>query len=347
MGLFKFYKKLFVINRGWRNGMKKQILQYLQKNKGGFISGQQISNVLGVTRTAIWKVISQLRQEGYRIESLPRKGYRLVESADVVTPSAVQSELKTKWIGQELLYFDTVHSTNDIIKQKAIDGAAQGLVVISEEQQKGRGRLGRVWNSPKGTGIWMSILLRPKMSPMEAIKLTLLAGTAVCQALRETTGLEVQIKWPNDLVLHGKKVCGILTEMSMELDQIEYVVLGIGINVNTEDFPDELKEIATSLYLERKQKWDRSAIIRKVLEIWEDVYEEFVETLSLYSKLDLIKQYSALLNKEVVVILNGEKLIGEAVDIASDGSLIVKKLDGSEISVISGEISIRGLHGYV
>ena len=327
--------------------MKTKVLKHLQKHIGEFISGEELSKDLGVSRTAVWKAIHQLKEEGYEIESISRRGHRLVQIPDVVTEIEIQRNLHTKTLGKEILFLESTTSTNDVVKQKALDGAKEGFLAICEEQTKGKGRLGRPWTSPKGTGIWMSLLLRPPIPPLDTVKLTLLAGVAVCEALREETGLEVEIKWPNDIVLHGKKICGILTELGSEMDMVNYVILGIGINVNQDEFPEGISAVGTSLRIEGRKEYKRSELIQRILERFEIYYEAFLQEPTLKNVKGKIEKYSALLNKMVRVIHHNKEEVGKAIEITEDGILLVQKENGQVLSVHSGEVSVRGLHGYV
>ena len=225
--------------------MKTEILRML-KSTGDYLSGQQLCGMLGVSRTAVWKAVGELREEGYVIEAVRNRGYRLVEGADVITQAELASMLHTQWIGTRLEYFDETDSTNTRARKLAEEGAPHGTLVIADSQSSGKGRRGRLWTSPRGVGIWMSMLLRPDIAPVHASMLTLIAGMAVVRGVKESTGLDAMIKWPNDAVLAGRKICGILTEMSTEDETIRYVITGIGINVNIDEFPEEIRDTATS-----------------------------------------------------------------------------------------------------
>ena len=227
---------------------------------------------LGVSRTAVWKAIRQLEEEGYVIEAVRNKGYRLVEDADVLTVAELRSVLDTKWLGQEVDYFYETDSTNNRARDAAEKGASHGYLAVADSQTAGKGRRGRVWNSPHGTDIFMSFLMRPSFGPSQASMLTLVAGMAVVKGVQKATGLNAMIKWPNDAVVNGKKICGILTEMSTEEDTIRYVVVGIGINVNAREFPEEIRDKATSLKLELGRSVKRSEVIQAVAESFEEYY---------------------------------------------------------------------------
>lgn len=328
--------------------MKYRILEELKDKRGEYVSGEEISRKLGISRTAVWKYINRLRQEGYGIESQTNSGYRLVESPDALSSYEIQPLLSTKFIGRELIYFDSLDSTNIYAKKIASEDFKDGTVVIAEEQTSGRGRLGRQWVSPKGRGIWMTILLKPDIMPSEASKLTLVSAYAVCRAL-ERYGLAARIKWPNDIVVNGKKLCGILTEMSADIDEIKYVTVGIGINANLDvsDFGDEIASTATSIKIETGKPVSRKTVVGCVLNEFEYVYEAFIRNGSIEDFLEGYKTRSAVLGKDIRVIYKKEELLGKAVDISAEGHLVIKLEDGSTKEIISGEVSVRGLYGYI
>jgi len=228
--------------------MQDQIIRFLKRSTS-YLSGEEISRHLNISRSAIWKYMQELRQEGYDIVAVPHLGYRIVSSPDKLFPREIQHELKTKVIGKKIHYYDTIPSSMDVAFRLGVEGAPEGTVVCSESQTKGRGRLGRQWVSPKGKGIYMSIILRPQLTPTEVAQLTLLSAVAVCEAVVKYTGVESMIKWPNDLLVRKKKFAGILTEISAEMDRVRFVVIGIGMNVNTPIA--QLPPQATSLKAEK------------------------------------------------------------------------------------------------
>ena len=228
--------------------MQKKILELLTKTDG-YVSGSEISEQLGVARQAVWKAMNNLKEQGYKIDSVTNRGYRLVAYPPHLNEPAIEKYLKTSVIGKKLIVLDEVGSTNDYLKKLGADGCENGTVAVAREQTQGKGRLGRVWKAKKDDSITFSFLLRPKIAPSEVSSITPLAGLAVCKAIREFTGLDCRIKWPNDIIIGKKKLVGILTEMSAEFDAVEYVITGIGINADTQDFPDDIKEKATSIYL--------------------------------------------------------------------------------------------------
>lgn len=325
--------------------MKTKILKAL-KDAPGYVSGQELCKNLGVSRTAVWKVIRQLQEDGYQIEAVRNRGYCLLESEDVFTGEEIRSVLHTRRIGQELAFLDITDSTNNEARRRAEQGAPDGTLVVALEQTAGKVRRGRSWVSSGGTGIWMSLLLRPDIPPECASMLTLVAAMAVEAGIFLVTGLKGQIKWPNDVILDGKKVCGILTEMSTEMESIHYVIVGIGINVGIREFPEDLQDKATSLILHTDKGVNRAALTAAVAEAWEDYYESFLKTLDL----SLLKEeYSKNLvnrDREVKVLTPGNIYTGISRGINERGELLVETADGVR-AVMSGEVSVRGIYGYV
>lgn len=326
--------------------MKEKIIQLLNE-ADDYISGEEISKQLGVSRTAIWKVINRLKEEGYEIESVTRKGYRLLSSPDILNSEELHYNLNTEIIGNKIINFDKLDSTNQQAKKLALEGASNGTVVIAEEQTAGKGRRGKMWVSPPGTGIWMSVVLRPSVMPENASMLTLVAGLAVCKAVREITNLEASIKWPNDIVVNGKKICGLLTEMNSEIDFINFVVVGIGINVNIEKFPPELDNIATSLMIEGNQSYQRKILVKRTLEIFEDYYKKYLETEDLTKIIEEYNEHCINIGRKVRVTGRKQDITGNVKCVTNKGELIVTDQQGEDIVVTSGEVSVRGIYGYV
>lgn len=317
--------------------MKQRILDIL-KSADGYISGEDISTETGISRAAVWKHIKSLKNMGYEIDSVTNRGYRLVSSPDLITAEGITAGLNTEFIGRRLFIYDETDSTNERAKAS---GEADGSVFIAEVQNHGKGSRGRGWVSPRGTGIWHSILLKPDISPTEVSQITLVAGLSVCRAI----GMGSKIKWPNDIVIGTKKVCGILTEMSAEVDMVNYVVCGIGINVNTESFDREIEHRATSMYIESGEKQTRNEIIARELNYFEYYYKKFL-TGGLGAILDEYKENCVTIGRDVTVIYKKETVTGKAVDIDENGALVVETENGI-IRVTSGEVSVRGIYGYV
>lgn len=326
--------------------MKSKILTIL-RSETNYISGEKISEDLGVSRTTIWKAIKDLRAQGYEIDSVTNKGYKLIKAPDILTANEIKPILKTHSLGKEIYDYKKVTSTNQLAKEKAGEGAMEGTVLIAEAQTAGRGRLGKQWDSPEGTGIWMSMILRPSVLPSEISSVTLLAGLAICKAIRKLTKLEAYIKWPNDIVVGGKKVCGILTEMSGEIDRVNYVILGIGINVNTQHMPEDLQQIATSLAIEGGKEYIRKDLVAELLMFFETYYTNYLKESSFASMRDAYKELCITLQNQVKVIDEAESYVATPVDIDKTGALIVDKEDGTRQTIVSGEVSVRGVYGYV
>lgn len=326
--------------------MKEKILNALL-GKTDYVSGQELCARFGVSRTAIWKVMNQLKEDGYEIEAVSHKGYRIVSYPDKITAEEVASRMKTRWAGSKIEFLEKVDSTNNYAKKIAENGALSGTLVLTENQYGGRGRRGRIWENPPGSSIAMTLIVKPKLPPNHASMMTLVMGIAVARACREISGIDMKIKWPNDIVAQGKKVCGILTEMSAEPDSIHYVVIGVGINVNIEAFPKELQEIAASLQSLTGKTFHRADLISKCMEEFEDCYQEFLKTEDLSR---LMKEYNSLLiNKDQKVCVMEPKgmYTGTALGVDANGELIVKKDSGETVSVYAGEVSVRGVYGYV
>lgn len=322
--------------------MKERILQILRESGSEPISGEDLSRRLQVSRTAVWKHIKQLRAEGYDIESRTKAGYRLVAAPDYLYPAEIKQLLNTRSLGQEIRHFQKISTTNDMAKDLAIQGQAEGLLVIAEEQTVGKGRLGRQWVSPQGKGLWFSLLLRPLINPQEAPKLTVLAAVAVAQSIRKITGLPAQIKWPNDVLVEGKKVCGILTEMNAEMDRVNYIVVGIGINVNQtkEDFPIELTEIATSVAMAWGQTVKRIDLLTEILQNLDNLYYRFLQG-DYGEAWEVWRQLSCTIGKNVMISGPNWQVKGLAVDIDQDGALEVVLPTGERKRFLSGEVSLR------
>ena len=318
--------------------MKNTILNIL-KNADSYISGEEISRTLGISRAAVWKHIKNLKNDGYEIDSVTNKGYRLVNAPDIISIDFLNSLLTTKYIARNTKYLPETDSTNEAAKRDS--ASPDGSLYIAEVQTAGKGRLGRGWESPKGTGIWMSLLLKPDIAPQDISEITLIAGIAVCRAV----GHGAKIKWPNDIVIGSRKICGILTEMSAEIERVNHIVCGIGINVNTPSFPPELCDKATSLLIETGTKTSRAELRAKVMNEFEPLYESFIKD-GFKSARNEYRKLCVTLDRDVQVIYRKETIIGKAIDIDDDGGLIVDT-DNGRIIVTSGEVSVRGIYGYI
>ncbi|MEY8517309.1 biotin--[acetyl-CoA-carboxylase] ligase [Lachnospiraceae bacterium 29-84] len=335
--------------------MKTKILQMLrQQGEGTYRSGQELCRQLGVSRTAVWKYIKQLKEEGYVIEAVQNKGYCLLSAPDILSKSEVESVLPTRWVGHPVYYYDEIDSTNTQAKRlgEEMEGKeGHGAVVIADKQSDGRGRRGRGWESPHGKGVFFTILLKPEVEPSNASMLTLVMALAAAKGIEKASGLKTAVKWPNDIVIHGKKVVGILTEMSAQIDYVNYIVIGTGINVHYREFPEELAHKATSLDLELERQGlepmvSRAALLGAVLEAFEHYYGVFMETQDFSM---LAEEYNACLincGRKVRVLDPLGEYEGKALGIESRGQLMVER--GKEVvAVSSGEVSVRGIYGYV
>ncbi len=313
--------------------MKKNILAYLQNNRENYISGCYISRELGVTRAAVWKQICELRRQGYKISARPNRGYCLEKEPDLLEKSILEE--------RGIKFYERVDSTNLAARHLAEEGCPSYTTVIAEEQLQGRGRLGRGWFSPANSGLWFSIILRPeKITPATAAPVTLVTATALASSLHKNHALTVKIKWPNDLLVGDKKFGGILSEMKGEPDRIEYLILGIGLNINQEpeDFPADLNPQATSLSAEAGLFFDRTSLF---LTLWDDLcraYEQFLKEGFTPFRSRLLF-YNSFIGKEVTVNWTGGSLKGRALDLDRDGSLLVRDEKGELHKIFYGEIN--------
>ncbi len=323
--------------------MKYKILDVLKKT-GDYVSGEYLSEILGVTRSAVWKNINALRDEGYVIDSVTNKGYLLASSSDkIINAYEIKSNLSADIIGCNVRYFDTVGSTNDEAKKAAGNGAPSGTVIAASAQTSGKGRLGRSWVSPPAGGLYFSVIVRPDISPYDAAGMTLAAGLCTCLALRNRTGLDCKIKWPNDIIIGNKKICGILTEMSAQTDKIDYAVIGIGINVLNRSFPEEISHKASSLFIESGgTEFSKTEIICAVLNELDKHYSDLTGGFS-ESFIDIYKTLCATLDRNISVIRGGKEIIGKAISINSRGELVVL-CNGELTTVNSGEVTVQGIY---
>ncbi|MBM4776347.1 MAG: biotin--[acetyl-CoA-carboxylase] ligase [Archangiaceae bacterium] len=313
------------------------ILSFLAEGGSDFISGATLSDKLGLSRTAVWKYVETLRKLGYTIEAQPARGYRLLQVPDRLTPLEVSPLLSTRDLGRTLHHFEALPSTNVQAFELAQEGALHGEVVITESQTAGKGRRGRAWVSPAGKNLAMSVILRPEIPPTRAPELTLVAAVALAETLKEA-GANAQIKWPNDVQLDGLKVAGILTELSADTERVHFIVLGIGVNLNTEvsDFPPEVRELATSVAIARQQQVPRAlftAALLTKLEQWLDTWQEegFAPVRKAW------KSLSSILGKDVLVRSDAKELRGVAEDIDESGALLLR-VDGRLERVLAGDV---------
>lgn len=319
--------------------IRNELITVLIENQPHFLSGEDISRKVGCSRAAIWKHIEELRNQGYEIEAKPRNGYRLVFRPDRVAPEELAPHLHTQIFGRQIRYEYSTPSTQMMAHQWAREGASEGAIVVAEEQIQGRGRMGRPWHSPPQSGIWMSLILRPPISLSEASQITLLASVGVHQGIERVTGLPVKIKWPNDLMIRGKKVCGILTELRGEQDRVHYMVVGMGINVNTTEnrWPTKLRSIATSLAIELGGAIHRATLISAILEELEEVYQNYLQHgFSAIQK--NWEQAAGMLGKTIRARVHNGTITGVAERLNNNGALLIRTAQGI-VPVYSADIN--------
>ena len=323
--------------------LDEKILNILRNNgPDSYVSGEDLCRTAGISRAAIWKHMEKLRQEGYEIEASPHLGYRLIGIPDSLIPSEVKWKLKTKIFGKTVISYQKVDSTNTVAYELAGKGLDEGAVILADEQAHGKGRHGRVWMSPAKGGIYMSCILRPKMPPNEIPRITLLAAVAVAKSIRGFTGLSAMIKWPNDILINSKKVCGILTEMKAEQDTVNFVILGIGVNVNTKakQLPKEASSLSEQLrQVNRDEKVSRVELAKTILETLEAEYEGLKEK-GFKPIIEEWKHLSDMLGSRIKVILPNRTFEGQAHNIDADGSLVVRLDSGVLEKVSSGDIVV-------
>ena len=320
--------------------MKEAVLKALRQKD--HISGEELARQLHVSRTAVWKCVGQLRKRGYSIQSAPGLGYILAASPDLLLPEEINAGLATKYIGRRIEHFEEIGSTQERARQLAAEQAEEGTAVVAERQTGGRGRLGRSWASPPHTGIYVSIILRPNLKPTDVRQIPLITGVATSRAIERVTGTKPRIKWPNDILIDGKKVAGILAEMGAEVDRLHYIALGIGINVNTKTamLPKEVQGTATSLAEQCGKKVSRVRLLQALFEELEFVYEEFKE-FGFRPGREHWKALDGTIGSRVRVSMGERELEGEALDLDPDGALVVKRDDGGLERVIAGDVYLR------
>ncbi len=320
-----------------------QILSALREPSNGGVSGAELSQQLGISRAAIWARIEELRKLGYEIEASPYLGYRLVNAPDVLHADDLLSRLgKTKVVGRDIRVFQETTSTNDVVEKLARDKVKEGVVVFAESQTKGRGRLGRKWISPVRKGLWFSVLLRPKLHPQETTQLTVAAATALFRAIREVTGITAEIKWPNDILIRGKKVAGILTELNAELDRVKYVIIGIGVdvNLNAGDLPADVRNLATSLKIETGKPCDRAELAVQILRELEKDYQRVCS-----GQFEIVvnewEKHCSTLGSRVAVQIGGRQIAGRAESLDEYGALLLRSEHGHLERIIGGDVTIE------
>lgn len=319
----------------------------LLREQKDYVSGQELCQRFGVSRTAVWKAIGQLKKEGYAIDAVQNRGYRLADMESIYGQNELSSRIKSQWAGHRLHYFDSLGSTNAQAKLEAEAGAAHGTLVVTDMQTAGRGRRGRDWSSPAGTNVYFTLILRPDCEPNQASMLTLVMALAVAKGIARVTGLQADIKWPNDIVVNGKKVCGILTEMSLEQDYIQYLVTGVGINVRQQDFAPDIVNKATALEMEGAGNVNRAELIAAIMKAYEEDYQVFQATGSLAKLRDTYDSMLVNRGRKVVILDPKGDYEGIARGIDDAGQLLVELPSGEIVKVYAGEVSVRGTYGYV
>jgi len=318
-----------------------KILSALRNAGENGVAGTELSRAIGVSRAAIWARIDVLRAVGFQIEASPHAGYRLISSPDRLIADDIQSLLKSaKVIGREIQVYKETKSTNDIVERLARDGVQEGVVVFAERQTAGKGRLGRSWHSPPELGLWFSVLLRPKLSAQEAVKLTITFSNAISVALRGVSGVDATIKWPNDIMVKSRKLGGILTEMSAELDSLNYALLGVGVNVNNESFPNALAPIATSLAIESGQQFHRPTLAAKLLDELDRAYDSMLSG----GFPGIATEWAArcdTIGKPIRVHTGARIIEGVAESLDPDGGLLLRTEYGGIERVIGGDVTTR------
>lgn len=320
-----------------------QILAALREVPESCVSGAELSHGLGISRAAIWAHVEELRTLGYEIEATPHQGYRLVSSPDLLHADDLIARLgTTKIIGRDIQVFEETTSTNDVIEKLARDGVKEGAVVFAESQTKGRGRLGRKWMSPSRKGLWFSILLRPDLRPVAATQLTIVGATALRRAIAGQTGLRPEIKWPNDILIKGRKVAGILTELSAEVDRVKYVILGIGVDVNLNlgDFPVDLRKAVTSLKVEFGKPVSRADLAVAILRELDHDYARIA--IGRFTEVaDEWESHCTTIGHEVVIRSGQREIRGQAEALGDEGALLVRTEHGHLEPVIGGDVTVE------
>jgi BirA family biotin operon repressor/biotin-[acetyl-CoA-carboxylase] ligase len=319
-----------------------QILTALRANPDG-VSGAELAQRLTISRAAVWARIEELRTLGYEIEASPHLGYRLLGAPDLLHADDLIARVgPTEVVGRDIRVFHETTSTNDVVEKLARDGVAEGAVVFAESQTKGRGRLGRKWVSPPGLGLWFSVLLRPKLRPTAITQITIIAATATARALRSLTSLPIEIKWPNDLLVRGRKLMGVLTELSAEVDTVKHVTLGIGVDVNlpATALPSELRKIATSLRIETEHVWQRAEVAAAILRELDADYRR-IRLGQFRAVADEWEANCATLGENVTVSIGDRKIPGRVEALDDDGALLLRTQHGRLERIIGGDVLVE------
>ena len=323
--------------------MEDKILNELKRAEN-YISGEYLSSTLNISRSAIWKHIKNLKSKGYLIDGISNKGYKLISSPDLLNKSELLPLLNTSIIGKNIIHFDDIDSTNIKAKELAQKDIEDGSIIISEKQTLGSGRFNRKWFSPLG-GLWFTLVLRPNIPPTEAPKITQIAAASIYKTLRDFN-INTTIKWPNDILLNDKKLCGILAEMKCDMDRVHYLILGIGMNINIDEnaFDESVKSIATSLKLQYDKQFERREILAAFLNHFETLYNKFVYNFDLSETISICREHSNIFGKQAKLITYNTEEIVTCISLSDAGDLIVKDSNGNEKSVLAGEISFNGMN---
>ena len=322
--------------------MAQKILGVFRQQDGRIVSGEELSNLLNVSRTAVWKQVKVLKALGYRIDSLPSQGYRLRASPDILVPAEIHAGLDTATIGKTIFCFAETDSTNQLAFKLAEEGAVDGTVIIADAQTRGKGRLGREWASPPGVNVYCSVILRPPIPPVSAYQLTFLSAVAVARAIESTTPLSTGIKWPNDILVNGRKIAGLLNEMSAETEKVNFVILGIGINVNMrrDQFPAILRHPASSLTLEGNGEINRIAFIRALLSELDLLYQQYLIEGDEPIRKEWLTRCN-MVGRAVRVSCRDTVISGVVTGVDGNGALLVRLPDGREEQVLSGDVTLQ------
>lgn len=326
---------------GDKTPIEQRMVELFRTGEGKLFSGEELGDTLGVSRTAVWKHVNRLRKRGYRIDSVPSRGYRFLGAPDILTPTELSSGLRTGRIGHRIISVDETDSTNLLAFRMAEEGAEDGAVVIADSQTGGKGRLGRRWESPKGVNLYCSVILRPAMPPVRAPQLTFISAVAVARTVESVTRLRPQIKWPNDILVNGLKVAGLLNEMSSETDTIHFVVLGIGVNLNMkrDQFPEGLRHPASSLLLESGTCVSRVEFTRTLLTALDALYDDYLEHGFSPIKEEWLSR-SMVMGRRVRVVSGNDATEGIVCGIDDDGALLLQRGSGGCERVLSGDVSV-------
>lgn len=317
---------------------RAKLIEILSNNQEVYASGQRLSELLNISRNAVWKHMKELEKDGYVIEAKPRKGYRIIKSPNKISTNTIRWGLETEWLGKEIIHKTSVGSTQLVGHEAAQNGASHGTIIIADQQTAGRGRVQKNWDS-NGDGLWMTIILRPNIPPNRASELTLLTAVAITDAIQQITNIEPLIKWPNDILINEKKLCGILTEMQAEQDQVQYILIGIGLNVNQSSqlWDKQLQNIATSLFQETGHTFEKHTLLQQILLQFERTYNNYLKHGFQHIKQQW-EAYAFKIGSEIEITTFHEQWVGKFLGISDEGALLVESSEGSPIKLYSADI---------